>query len=426
MPFKSKAQQKWMFANHPDMAKRWAEHTPDIKELPETVKTAAELGRHVAQMQKEAINFGGLFRSFAGNAVKAPTLLNAAERTFASAAPAAAHAAAPSAAAAASAARSAARAQAAAAARAQSAAARATKGLPNVGTEMENIMAAGRGVKRVASGVGGYFKDLAGYGPKGNLEHVTKGMFGAPGKAYMAPVGENIATSMAAAMPGGTGSRLTQQAYNTVKGSLAGGAGGYGAGGALDYGYTLAGQEDPKWRDYLSRAGTVAGGLGGAASIAGRSLPQVFGRMPVDPWKAGMNAFSRNYIAPFERNAGTIGQTALNTTRMTKNLLFTPKLKHVYDKVLGPKWGGIAGDIEKGITAGTGLVGTAYAAGQADGYFPQGKPAIFKNYTDHAGDAYEAAANTYNNIYNRATAPPPPAAPRPPVARDWGGTITRT
>ena len=93
MPFKSKAQQKWMFANHPDMAKRWAEHTPDIKELPETVKTAAELGRHVAQMQKEAINFGGLFRSFAGNAVKAPTLLNAAERTFASAAPAAAHAA---------------------------------------------------------------------------------------------------------------------------------------------------------------------------------------------------------------------------------------------------------------------------------------------------------------------------------------------
>lgn len=418
MPFKSKAQQKWMFANHPDMAKRWAEHTPDIKELPETVKTAAELGRYVAQMQKEAINFGGLIRSFAGNAVKAPTLLNAAEKTFASAAPAAARAAAPSAAAAASAARSAARAQAAAAARA----ARATKGLPNVGTEMENIMAAGQGVKRVASGVGGYFKDLAGYGPKGNLEHVTQGMFGAPGKAYMAPVGENIATSMAAAMPGAMGSRLRQGAYNTVKGSLAGGAGGYGVGGALDYGYTLAGQEDPKWRDYLSRAGTAAGGLGGAASMVGRSLPQVFGRMPVDPWKAGMNAFSRNAIAPFERNAGTMGQTALNATRMTKNLLFTPKLKHVYDKVLGPKWGGIAGDIEKGITAGTGLVGGAYAAGQADGYLPQGKPAIFKNYTDHAGDAYEAAANAYN----RATAPPRPAAPQPHAVRDWGGTITRT
>lgn len=35
MPFKSKAQMRWMFANHPEMAKRWAEHTPDIKNLPE-------------------------------------------------------------------------------------------------------------------------------------------------------------------------------------------------------------------------------------------------------------------------------------------------------------------------------------------------------------------------------------------------------
>jgi len=35
MPFKSKAQQRWMFANHPEMAKRWADHTPDIKKLPE-------------------------------------------------------------------------------------------------------------------------------------------------------------------------------------------------------------------------------------------------------------------------------------------------------------------------------------------------------------------------------------------------------
>lgn len=55
MPFKSKAQQKWMFANHPEMAKRWADHTPDIKKLPETVDTekksyvtAAELGKMAA------------------------------------------------------------------------------------------------------------------------------------------------------------------------------------------------------------------------------------------------------------------------------------------------------------------------------------------------------------------------------------------
>lgn len=34
MPFKSKAQQKWMFATHPKMAKRWAKETPSIKKLP--------------------------------------------------------------------------------------------------------------------------------------------------------------------------------------------------------------------------------------------------------------------------------------------------------------------------------------------------------------------------------------------------------
>jgi hypothetical protein len=34
MPFKSKAQAKWMFANKPQMAKKWADHTPNIKALP--------------------------------------------------------------------------------------------------------------------------------------------------------------------------------------------------------------------------------------------------------------------------------------------------------------------------------------------------------------------------------------------------------
>jgi len=38
MPFESKAQQRWMFAKHPKMAKRWAKHTPDIKDLPEHVE----------------------------------------------------------------------------------------------------------------------------------------------------------------------------------------------------------------------------------------------------------------------------------------------------------------------------------------------------------------------------------------------------
>ena len=44
MPFKSKSQQKWMFAAEArgevkkGTAKRWAKHTPSIKALPEKVK----------------------------------------------------------------------------------------------------------------------------------------------------------------------------------------------------------------------------------------------------------------------------------------------------------------------------------------------------------------------------------------------------
>lgn len=36
MPFVSRRQMRWMWANHPEMARRWADHTPDIKSLPET------------------------------------------------------------------------------------------------------------------------------------------------------------------------------------------------------------------------------------------------------------------------------------------------------------------------------------------------------------------------------------------------------
>lgn len=46
MPFKSKQQMKWMFANHPAMAERWADETPSIKELPEQ--------RHKRELRKAA------------------------------------------------------------------------------------------------------------------------------------------------------------------------------------------------------------------------------------------------------------------------------------------------------------------------------------------------------------------------------------
>ena len=38
-PFRSKKQQRWMYANDKAMAEEWAKETPDIKGLPEKAKT---------------------------------------------------------------------------------------------------------------------------------------------------------------------------------------------------------------------------------------------------------------------------------------------------------------------------------------------------------------------------------------------------
>ena len=35
MPFKSKAQRKWMHMNKPKMAEKWEDHTPKGNKLPE-------------------------------------------------------------------------------------------------------------------------------------------------------------------------------------------------------------------------------------------------------------------------------------------------------------------------------------------------------------------------------------------------------
>src|SRR5580658_530892 len=48
MPFVSKAQKGWMYANKPAMAKKWQTHTPKGAKLPEHVKKAQELGPKVA------------------------------------------------------------------------------------------------------------------------------------------------------------------------------------------------------------------------------------------------------------------------------------------------------------------------------------------------------------------------------------------
>ncbi len=50
MPFKSKSQQRFMFTKHPEMAKEWADKTPDISKLPEHVKKMAKGGEAVHSM----------------------------------------------------------------------------------------------------------------------------------------------------------------------------------------------------------------------------------------------------------------------------------------------------------------------------------------------------------------------------------------
>lgn len=44
MPFKSEAQRRWMYANHPRMAREWSAHTPKGAKLPEKVKKAYQDG----------------------------------------------------------------------------------------------------------------------------------------------------------------------------------------------------------------------------------------------------------------------------------------------------------------------------------------------------------------------------------------------
>ena len=55
MPFKSKAQQRFMFAKHPTIAKRWAKETKSIKKLPEHKKNMPGMSVHPMVICTEAI-----------------------------------------------------------------------------------------------------------------------------------------------------------------------------------------------------------------------------------------------------------------------------------------------------------------------------------------------------------------------------------
>lgn len=48
MPFLSTSQRKWMFSNMPELAKKWAKHTPKGKKLP----------KHIAKSKSKSKNRG--------------------------------------------------------------------------------------------------------------------------------------------------------------------------------------------------------------------------------------------------------------------------------------------------------------------------------------------------------------------------------
>ena len=52
MPFKSEAQKRYLYANHPEMAKRWEAHTPDSASLPEHVRRSAKKKRALKRMKR--------------------------------------------------------------------------------------------------------------------------------------------------------------------------------------------------------------------------------------------------------------------------------------------------------------------------------------------------------------------------------------
>ena len=55
MPFRSIAQRKWMYSNHPEMAKEWESKTPSTANLPYHVKKKSKESKTGMQLLKEAV-----------------------------------------------------------------------------------------------------------------------------------------------------------------------------------------------------------------------------------------------------------------------------------------------------------------------------------------------------------------------------------
>ncbi len=52
MPFASKMQRRWMWSNHPEMAKRWEKHTLEGADLPYKVR-GGDIEKRIAKATKK-------------------------------------------------------------------------------------------------------------------------------------------------------------------------------------------------------------------------------------------------------------------------------------------------------------------------------------------------------------------------------------
>ena len=52
MPFVSEAQRRFLYSQHPDIAKRWAKETPKGKKLPKRKRKGAHLSRKSGKRMK--------------------------------------------------------------------------------------------------------------------------------------------------------------------------------------------------------------------------------------------------------------------------------------------------------------------------------------------------------------------------------------
>ena len=72
MPFKSEAQKKWLYANKPNLATKFAEETPQDAKLPERISSKSssekrQLARQRTLRKKNNERFGKLTKKLAVN-----------------------------------------------------------------------------------------------------------------------------------------------------------------------------------------------------------------------------------------------------------------------------------------------------------------------------------------------------------------------